>query len=589
MKGTSSAYQGSIYEITGTLDRIVDEAKKVIPEGSTYDMSPAAYTYPRVYMRYKLYPERVLTGSGDYYIDIANSFAESGSEGWQRTTLPSGVAVYAKHGVDFMVTPPATEPEPRNEALYVLLIVLLYGAIGFSIFNFFQLADLFQGSTVTALGFMYLAGVVSLNFVIWCYGILGGQITSFSVYLSAGILIFLFGVFSIRDIPRTLRSLFVKRHNVFATYIRYASVVHALAALIVVAAIVMALFYPVVHWDALSFWLIKSKAIFLHSGLDLSYTHANFYPLLWPLFIAVQFISQGFISDQSVQLHLGILISVFVTQLYGALFALTRSSSAAKFYTALYIIIFMSEVFTQARSEVMYMTFLAGLLHAVVLFDRHENSLKTLVPLSVMALGVGMTRIDGLATLVILGALLLILYLNKKRLILLWSAITALTLPLLVEFCWVIYLAFHGTLDSVASEIGGATSLAGQLVMPKFLFFLLMIPGIINHTPVYGLFIAASISLLFIARQRRSTLEIYLLLVVIGMLGMNAFVMGNWSESEILNNFNLVTDRVILRLSLFLFAAVVSIIYYQPLQGLWKIQPPKSPSSFAGSHGHDRG
>ena len=526
--------------------RTVDEARNILPAGARYEMSPKEYKFIRAITRYSLYPEAQLGDHWGYFIDYTGEMAEQGAD-WTAKTLSTGVVVYATPGFSFNESDSPADPSLGPQMLWFLVLLVMYLSIGWIVMSALSIPTVDYG-VLWFISAAYLVGFIVFNAIMWILLMSGFRLSLFLGGAIYSVIVLLGLVFFHRSMSASLQHFF-RRQRPQSRVMKRVSLISValmlLAAMVVVSVVILAIVSPLVSWDAISFWIIKSKAIFFHQRLDLAFTTYAYYPVLWPLHNAFQFTLVGNILDHMVQWQVAVLILVFVAQMRGVFLMAVASRLWQRIGVALYIVIFLGSSFSYARAETIHMAFMAGLLTSTLLLIRSKGESRYVILTALMALGVGMTKLEGMISVAMVGAALLLVYWRQFAIKKKVKIIIAFMLPLIAELIWVLWLMHGGYFD-------GVHHLRGGLALYKFFLVILYVPSMLTASPAVGLFISLIIVTIIMTVGTWKRLDKFLILTSAGMLAFMTFAIVGWTEEEILNLFYLGTNRLILHASPFL-------------------------------------
>ena len=526
--------------------RTVDEARNILPAGSRYEMNPREYKFIRAITRYSLYPEAQLSDDWNYFIDYTGEMAEVGAD-WTAKTLSTGVVVYATPGFSFNESPALAVPSLGSQLLWFFVLLVMYVSIGLIIMSALSIPVQRHGVT-WFISMAYLVGFVVFDTIIWLLLMSGVNLSLFLGWLIYSVIVVTGLVFFHRSIIVTLQDLF-RRLPATTPETKRISLVSlvliSLAVIIVANVVILTIVSPLVSWDAISFWVIKSKAIFFYKQLDLAYTTYAYYPILWPLHNAFQFMLTGSILDHMVQWHVAVLVLVFAAQMRSVFLMAVASRFWQQIGVSVYVIIFLGLSFSYARAETVHMAFMAGLLTSMFLLIRSSGESRYIILAALMALGVGMTKLEGMISVAIVGIAFFLVYGRQLALKKNVKIIVAFVLPCIAELIWVLWLMQGGYFD-------GVHHLRGGLALYKFFLVILYAPAMLTTSPSIGLFVSIIMVALIMTVGTWKNFDKFLILTSIGLLVFMTFATVGWAEEEILQWFHLGTNRLILHASPFL-------------------------------------
>ncbi len=225
--------------------------------------------------------------------------------------------------------------------------------------------------------------------------------------------------------------------------------VNVLAVFLVGMIFVQTISSPLLVWDEMARWILQAKSIFHHKQLDLEGIPSNYYPILWPVHIGALFSLIDGTCDEIAKWSSALLFLAFITQLRGALAFLNIKLLSWGGMILLYLLFFYHWVFSTALPENVFLAFLTATIAAVLGWLQDTNQRKYLSLAVMMALGVSLTKFEGVLFPVICGVSLLIL---KPRLKLsakdtLW--VCTFFLSAFVPMVWIAWVKLNGYFQSV--------------------------------------------------------------------------------------------------------------------------------------------
>ena len=391
-------------------------ARHLLPPGSTVEFSPGKWDINKIAMRYLLYPIRVQDNAG-YFLDWDKTI-KTLPPGWQERTLRTGIRIYAKEGYSFLK--PLSVSAQRSQ----VFAFLLFGTM--SLFQLFVgrcLLTVILGSKGKGSLFMahsYLLGYFVLTAAIWIFLLLGGRLGPIEIsvlWLVIGSLAYVF--------MRAREPLFQDREIVIAGLKkRDQGIWLSLARLgfILTAGQLLAIIFqvPLIDWDGMSHWVMKSKVFFYENRLAFDYTHNNSYPLLWSLGVAVPFVLWGEVFDPFAQWLTGIFFLTFMVQLVNG-FRILEVKERYVYLLGIFYLVFTFRdplqflrdyYYIFANAENIFMAYFSAMLTAMVIWAEdpsragvHKGFLKVAV-LSGVALS--LVKLEGSVTALCLVAAALV-------------------------------------------------------------------------------------------------------------------------------------------------------------------------------------
>ncbi|MCD4779476.1 MAG: hypothetical protein K8S27_02855 [Candidatus Omnitrophica bacterium] len=375
--------QQGIYKIASQLREILSPGSKV------YMSDKYSGSIEWIAVRYTLYPS-ILERNGDYFLDIDHSRRSKFLNQDQRK-LAFDVYVYAKPGFSFL-----KDQAPKQASYLMAFIVwtgfiLLQMLLGFSIIRWFEL-NLNRMGRIWQLLMYYLTGFFALTSTVWIWLVLGG---------SFHLMIFLFLLFSI-----ILMALFshLKKPNPYDSNSRSqdphsASVaIQAIGCIIIAFIALWIISRPAMDWDTLTNWLIKSKVLANEPTLNLNFTkiNHNYYPLLWPLNIAIPLFINGGNIDFMAKWTAAFFYITFMSQVYFSLKFLNLKKNFIWIVLIAFSIILVREnPFNSALPESAFLTFMSGLILLIFLWARYPHEKQYMVLAVIFSLTLNLLKIEG--------------------------------------------------------------------------------------------------------------------------------------------------------------------------------------------------
>lgn len=215
---------------------------------------------------------------------------------------------------------------------------------------------------------------------------------------------------------------------------------------------------PVIDWDAMSFWIMKAKIFFYQQHLDLSYTHKNYYPLLWPIINAGQFILLGDDSNWLASWSVALFFIIFILQLVGACKILRiKSKIIAPILLVFLAACVYEEPMLAAKAENAFLAYTAGMVTSLMLWFRLSKAKNYAWLIILMAIGITVAKFEGFLTSFLLGASLLWLiirgHIHKKNI---WIIFCLMAAVPLIEVLWIFWTKlnnFHNPIEHLQSQL----------------------------------------------------------------------------------------------------------------------------------------
>ena len=524
------------------------ELRTLLPEGAVVEWPKDGSEISPVAARYILYPFRVLP-EGNYIIDFKGDrlFPPEGHV----IRLPNHAQGYAKPGFDFI---PARGAEkalslPRTAVLSLSFILFqtVLGAAFLKIFGFppCRRMPLFYS------GLSFLTGYLFFTLSLWLAYLAGLGTMPFNLLLVSGVVLW-WTVFIIRKQAFTEFAGLIRQsaRAVFSRPGLRSFLPGILLASVCAGIVFMTVLTPVTDWDGMSHWILKSKIMAFENKLDFSYTHNNYYPLLWPLNIAAQFVVTGGLYDAFAKWTSTLFFLVFVGIFGQTLQSLSGSREAARVLTALFLVLSFRVPdgrqwfynYIQGNAENIFLAFLAGLLFMAVRWLQSRES-RYLVMASVLGAGLALAKLEGAvavaAVVFPLWGLSRQLKISRKEVYLLGGLTCLLALPLL----WIMWVNGHGygeammhasSLPTFGKIVILAERIGGYALQDLFVILVLMMIGV---------------ALTAAARHPWTPVDKFLLLTTLGLLLFSVFAIAGWPEAKLKTTSMEVFQRLFLHAS----------------------------------------
>lgn len=528
-------------------------AKQVIPNGAKVGFNPSEWVFDRVKGIYYLYPLTVDNSNYDYFVDFDKSMADHFPD-WHVLSLPTGTKVYAKPGFSLIKPQVFAIPYDRTKA-------------PIAVFGGFTVLMMIVGSAwlarlkikITDIGWLpwistiYLLGFFILTFILWIFLAFRWNLTRFN-------LIALFGLITILSIAinwREMKTAFLSwRANPITLSLKNREqgfllefILITTLCILLFSIIIIIITSPAKGWDALSHWIMKSKVVFYNQNLDLSYTHHNQYPMLWPLSISAQFTMLGeFNSDQVAQWTNAALFLAFIGQMMGAIKILGKGDK----WMWIVPIIFLLNVnlvinnpgtsgLLFSYAETGFMAFLMLLISATLGFIRHPDRKEYLILGVISSLALSSIKFEGfLASVIVSIALVITLPFFQTRK--LWFLLALYCIPgILINIAWRYWLIVEG-FNAVSGQFFDF-QLTGLIQKIPYLWQAFLFT--INSDNYNYLLAGLSIAIIILTYRRNwSHSEVFLSITFIGLASLIMFGIIGWNIDSIKNSAITATYRL---------------------------------------------
>lgn len=426
--------------------------KRILPEGAciTTSFSSTDVTLESISFKYYLYPYKVIDNwpslfnktaricNGNFFVDFTylRPISPPNSSVIQ---LSSGVRVSALDSGSHFVENPRKIGNPYAPLYFLFLqIVVFLGGYGFICF-FRALKN--TKSIFVKISASYLLGVIIFTGIIWLLLLFKLPLSMMAVCSLVGIYIFLlFSILRQKNKPLSF-VLNVNKKSPNSIYLRDKICRHLG---IVVIAIVICLFLirvvslPVVVWDEMHIWLLKAKMFYTENGLAFDYTvdSNNYYPVLWPLFLAAQYALNGGIDDRIAKWTSALVFLSFLGVWWDILRGYIGGIKVPSLLIVIFLMCFPHWTYFTALTENFYIALMAlsfyFLSHYFIKDDR-----TAFIPAMIAMAGVASVKFEGgVLCFFLLSALILSKDLNVTRSPSLLIKCTPFIFPILIPFIW---------------------------------------------------------------------------------------------------------------------------------------------------------
>ena len=530
------------------------ELRTRLPEGAVVEWPKDGGEISFVATRYILYPFPVLP-EGNYSIDFKGDRVFP--PGGRVVHLPNHTRAYAKPGFDFIQGrgPERALSISRTAALSLVfaLFQFVLGAAFLKVFGFPPCRRMPLSYT----GFSYLCGYLFFTLSLWLSYLAGQGTVPFNLLLVCGAVLG-WVVFIVKQgiIPEIAGMLVSRNRRQFSGLNLRSLLPGVLLGFISVAILVLTTLTPVTDWDGMSHWILKSKIMAFQNSLDFSYTHNNYYPLLWPLNIAAQFVFSGGLYDAFAKWTSAAFFLVFAGFLIQAIHEVSGSKGAARTLTALFVVLsFRVPVgeqwfynYIQANAENLFLAFFTGLLFLVIRWLQ-SREIRYLGMAGVLGAGLVLTKLEGA---VAVAAVVLPLWALSRRLKVSRREVrflTLMTLSMALPFLWIMWVNGHGYGEAMMHASSWPTF--GKIVI---------LAGRIGGYAVQNVFILLTFMMFGAAltvsgKQAWTATDSFLLVTALGLLFFSVFAIAGWPEAKLKTTSLEVFQR------LFLHAAPVMLLF----------------------------
>ncbi len=486
------------------------EAKGMIPADAAIDFSPAQWNLYRVSARYSLYPHET-SKNWRYFIDFSKNF--NPDPGWKSYILSTGVLVFAKAGNEIQRNKSSLPPTyPTAQNFFIFMFMVIYQCwLGSYVLKWLKISR--SENPCWYWGTSYLLGFLVLTLLLWIFLLVGGEMTKESMTVLCVIVGFLFKILAAKPSCPTRTSVFIKDPPNSLT-----RALQIFSILIIAAIFASAVFNVVNDWDAMSNWIMKAKVMHYHKRLDFAYTHHNYYPILWPLNIALQFTFADGFYDEMAQWTSGLFFLLIVIQLkYGL--ACLRTSVKVQWFTIFLYLVFSQYLidFTTANAENIFVAFLFLLIILLIKWLEDSSNAYWQRGIVLAATGLVLIKLEGTVAILLIIFTLLSLYQKfpfKKDL---GGCVLGIAITLPLGFLWTFWIKYHGYLNGIVHlQEGLSWNKLCTILKFDFLVFL--------RSPLCIILLFAVLYFILYPNRRRFNLvELFLLRLSILLMCFSAF------------------------------------------------------------------
>ncbi len=528
------------------LAHIAITASNIIPTDAcvTSSLIQKSSILETVLFKYYLFPVKIKddweTGfnkfpppcQGAYYIDL-NQSIKNIPKHWHVFNLPFNARILSIDPILAVHSP----SKPLNKTGVFLLFLIFNVAIFASgIFFFFTLYPQADFSKVTSLfPTFFLTGFIGITCLFWGLTSIG---ISLERWLIWGIVIITscLGILKMQTKKISWRSFFTLSEAMIPN--RLLDILGLAFLLFFVLYIIS---YPIGITDELNIWLLKAKMFFFNKGIILDYTqlNTNYYPILWPLNIALQYLFIGGIYDEVAKWTSAIMFLCLAGQLRLLTTMLGIGQKCFWLVIIVFIVFFHHWTFFTALPENAYIALTAF----AVSFFMHwmDARSKGALYLTALALvGISVLKFEGfLVTLFILISYSLSQCLFKPHIFLRIRELILLSVGILVYIIWLLWLQ----ISNIPYEI---FHLQNKVSLDNVATLFLMIIALFSQQQANFIILLIGITLILKLKKIDFNSHFVFLLIFIGLLLTFSLLAGIcWLPQD----FNLYYSEVLIRLS----------------------------------------
>jgi len=220
--------------------------------------------------------------------------------------------------------------------------------------------------------------------------------------------------------------------------------------LIITAMVIVIALTPLSDWDGLSKWILKAKVLFLKQTFDFRYTHQNYYPLLWPITVATQFMLTGKVIDMAAQWMSAVYFILCTTQIWGGLTILNIPRQPRYYILLIFLPIFFSyRIMATANAENMFLATTAATVTALTACIKFPGTKSYGRLACFLLITLALIKFEGAVTVLMLLAGLAVTqkraFFQKDNIPLWIGGGGACLLPAL----WITWIQSHGYMHSI--------------------------------------------------------------------------------------------------------------------------------------------
>jgi hypothetical protein len=390
-------------------------AKAMIPPGAAVQTSFQGLSLEQVAVRYILYPLQI-SKDWDYFIDFHSSISTA-DPSWQSYSLTDNITIFAKAGQSPLLSYPMQTIPSRNPLPVFLSVLLWTTANGFLTLRCIHI-PIFPMDRIWYLAASYATGFLLTTGVLWIALLLGYPLvptTIMSIWAGLFLLLTWIRVCQGATFPPTPIANPESRQQ--SSY-QEAGAPCILFLAVIFLCVMSITLKPVISWDAMSHWVLKAHVLFYHQTLDFADTHHNYYPILWPLHIAAQFILTGQAMDEIAQWLTGTFFLCFLGLLKGGLHQWGISIRQQAIFLLMFIAFFYHELFFGvATAENGYLLFFTATTTSLLRWHHssHRRANGELVLALLFGVGLSLFKLEGALTSILISLSLLLLYSNWQQ------------------------------------------------------------------------------------------------------------------------------------------------------------------------------
>jgi len=424
------------------------EAKSILPDDAVVKIITQKLNLTQVALRYHLFP--IKTGDGEtHIIDVNRTMVPLEGE---KRELHNESVVYAKPPHNFVEK---SENFIRPSFFTVVLFVFFYTtwlvSVGALVLCLMKINIVNTGKS-WFVSTSYLLGYGIFTCLVWVYLIGGGNLDRINILLLGVLLTAILSILYRAMDRKGIQNIFSINKDSFS-YLKEKQAFLSGMCLIVllISVFIITITTPVRDWDGMSHWILKAKAIFHAKQLVFDYTHLNYYPLLWPLNISIQFELLGGMFDEVAQWTSALFFLVFIMQLIKALAVIGVGHSIRYLMVIVFIINafqnpfreYITANFVIANAENIFLAYLSAAISTILVWLRYRRRSEYMMLGVLMMCGLNLSKLEGgVASIFLIVSLSLLLFNIKiKAREKIWLGLSLLTVFL--PLGWVHWINIH--------------------------------------------------------------------------------------------------------------------------------------------------
>ena len=319
----------------------------------------------------------------------------------------------------------------------------------------------------------------------------------------------------------------------------------AITVFLMIFCLMYTLALPIGIWDEVIIWLLKAKMFFISQGFIFDYTEFtnNYYPLMWPLNITVQYVLMGGVFEQAAKWTSAFMFLCLLGQLSIIAKCLGLNAKWQKIAICLFIVLFNHWTFFTALPENIYIAFTVMAVAFCLLWMQQDRNAKLGVVL-IALWALSCIKFEGFLT----GIFLFLAYLisnpnvfrDKKKIM----KVSLLLSSVIVYGLWMWWLT-HNHIPFKMFHVQGGFSLNNIEGLGEMLF-----KQMANGGVIYGVVFVA----MLILNRRLSWPRPQVLVIIFSfiLLLFSLFAGVCWPHQEFLRYYPEVLTRLFSRVSCFL-------------------------------------